>query len=307
MLTGALIVAAGMSSRMGDFKPMLELGSISIAQRTVANFRQVGVDRIVMITGYNAEILERHLSGNGITFLRNENYASSQMFDSAKIGLEYLKDKVDVILFTPVDIPLVSASTIESLIASSSGLAMPVCGGEIGHPIKIASSLAEGIIGFEGEGGLKAALDSCCAEREYIEVDDPGILHDADTPEDYSSLLKLHNSQLIRPEVQISLSKELPFFNEKMAMLLSLVEETSNVREACQRMQISYSSGWNIIKNLEQQLSSTLISRSQGGAHGSSSELTPAGKKLLESYLAYSAEIKKTANRLFDEYFKGAL
>ena len=45
MQTGALIVAAGKSSRMGDFKPMLQLGSISIAQRVINNFRQAGVTR----------------------------------------------------------------------------------------------------------------------------------------------------------------------------------------------------------------------------------------------------------------------
>ena len=48
MITAALITAAGMSSRMGDFKPMLNVGSISIAQRVIANFQQAGVDKIVM-------------------------------------------------------------------------------------------------------------------------------------------------------------------------------------------------------------------------------------------------------------------
>ena len=51
MQFGALIVAAGMSSRMGEFKPMLNIGSISIAQRIVATLRQSGVTRIVMVTG----------------------------------------------------------------------------------------------------------------------------------------------------------------------------------------------------------------------------------------------------------------
>ena len=62
MKTGALIVAAGMSSRMGDFKPMLNIGSISIAQRVVATFQQAGVDKIVMVTGYQAAMLEHHLA-----------------------------------------------------------------------------------------------------------------------------------------------------------------------------------------------------------------------------------------------------
>ena len=52
--TAALIVAAGMSSRMGDFKPMLSIGSITIAQRVVATFHQAGIRRIVMVTGFNA-------------------------------------------------------------------------------------------------------------------------------------------------------------------------------------------------------------------------------------------------------------
>ena len=46
MQTGALIVAAGKSSRMGDFKPMLQLGSISIAQRVINNFRQAGISKV---------------------------------------------------------------------------------------------------------------------------------------------------------------------------------------------------------------------------------------------------------------------
>ena len=106
MQTGALIVAAGKSSRMGDFKPMLQLGSISIAQRVINNFRQAGISKVVVVTGYHADVLECHLASNNVVFLRNENYANTHMFDSVRIGLEYLKDKVDTVLFTPVDVPL---------------------------------------------------------------------------------------------------------------------------------------------------------------------------------------------------------
>ena len=50
MQIGALIVAAGMSSRMGQFKPMLNIGSISVAQRVIATLSQSGVSKIVMVT-----------------------------------------------------------------------------------------------------------------------------------------------------------------------------------------------------------------------------------------------------------------
>lgn len=307
MQTAAIIVAAGMSSRMGDFKPMLNIGSISIAQRIVANFHQAGVDKIVMITGYNATTLERHLSGNGIIFLRNENYESTQMFDSAKIGLEYLKDKCDRILFTPVDIPLFTSATVRTLIDSGAELACPVCEGQQGHPILIASRLVDSILSDSGEGGLKGAMSRCGVEQMQIEVEDAGVLHDADTPEDYRTLLNMHNAQLVRPVLNVSLAKEMPFFDEKIAMLLSLVDETSSVRTACQRMQISYSTGWNIIRTMESQFSRTLIERSQGGAGGGQSRLTEDGRQLIEAFNRFSAALRQAANELFDSYFEGKL
>ena len=70
MQTAALIVAAGMTSRMGDFKPMQSIGSISIAQRVVATFQQAGIRKIVMVTGFNAVTLERHLAGSGSAVYR---------------------------------------------------------------------------------------------------------------------------------------------------------------------------------------------------------------------------------------------
>ena len=305
MTVGALITAAGMSSRMGDFKPMLNIGSISIAQRVIATFQQAGVDKIVMVTGYNATLLERHLAGNGVVFLRNEAYETTQMFDSVKIGLRYLQDKCDRVLFTPVDIPLFTAATVRALLESAAELACPVCEGESGHPTLIGCKLIERILSDSGEGGLRGALERCGEPMVQIPVSDKGILHDADTPEDYRALLAYHNEQLVRPMLSVSLAREKVFFDGRTAMLLSLVEETASVRTACQRMQMSYSSGWNVIRALESQLGRTLIQRSQGGAGGGKSRLTEDAKQLLAQYEAYSAALRGEAARLYDRYFEG--
>ena len=305
MKTGAVIVAAGMSSRMGDFKPMLNIGSISIAQRVIATLQQCGVDRIVVITGYQAAVLERHLANKGVVFLRNENYETTQMFDSAKIGLAYLKDKCDRILFTPVDIPLFTAATVNKLLRSGEILVCPECEGKIGHPILIYSSLVQQILEHDGEGGLKGAINKLDVPMVQLHVDDPGVLHDADTPADYESLLRYHNMQLVRPVVSMALAKEISFFDEKMLMLLQLVEETRSVRNACQRMQISYSTGWNMIHTLESQLSVPLIVRIQGGANGGQSILTKQGKQLISQYQGFLNELRDYADFLYNKYFSG--
>ena len=303
MQVGAVIVAAGMSSRMGDFKPMLNIGSISIAQRIVATFHQAGVTKIAVVTGYNAPLLERHLANSGLVFLRNEDYATTQMFDSAKIGLGYMKDKCERILFTPVDVPLFTAMTVTELIGSGADLCCPVCEGRTGHPLLIASSLVDAILAEEGEGGLQGAIARCGTEMKQIPVEDPGVLHDADTPADYKALLELHNEQLIRPEIWVSLAREKPFFDEKTAMLLALVDETNSMRSACLRMQISYSSGWNIVRALESQLHFPLLERSQGGASGGESRLTEKGRRLVDCYERFAARLRHEATELFDEFF----
>jgi len=300
---GAVIVAAGMSSRMGDFKPMLHIGSITIAQRIVATLHQAGVSRIAVVTGYNAPLLEKHLANSGLVFLRNEAYATTEMFDSAKIGLAYLQDKCGAILFTPVDIPLFTAETVKKLLDTGAALACPVCEGRTGHPLLLSSALVPILCADSGEGGLQGAISRCGEELVRVAVDDPGTLHDADTPEDYANLLAWHNRQLVRPEISVALCREKPFFDEKTAMLLSLVAETHSVRSACQRMQISYSGGWNIIRALESQLRFPLLERSQGGPSGGESRLTARGERLLTAYQGYTEALREQAKTLFGSYF----
>lgn len=303
MRTGAVIVAAGMSSRMGDFKPMLSIGRISIAERVIATLQQSGITDIVMVTGFNAAVLERHLANHGIVFLRNERYETTTMFDSACLGMAYIRDKCDRFLFTPVDIPLFTSATVRALMGSGADLAVPVCEGEPGHPTLISCSLIDGILADSGKDGLRGALERSGTPMVYVPVDDRGILHDADTPEDYQDLLRYHNAQLIRPVVDVSLVREKPFFDSRLAMLLRQVEETGSVRSACRRMQMSYSSCWNVIRTLESQLRRPLIERNQGGAGSRRSRLTADGKKLLALYESYSAAVRDDAGRLYEEYF----
>ena len=61
MRYGAVIAAAGMSTRMKQFKQLMKIGDMSIAERVIVNFRRAGVQDIVMVTGHNAEALEKAL------------------------------------------------------------------------------------------------------------------------------------------------------------------------------------------------------------------------------------------------------
>lgn len=195
-----ICVAAGLSSRMGAFKPLLPLGGQTIIRTLIERYRSCGIDQVILITGHNADLLEEHVRDLGILFRRNECYAESDMFRSVKLGIGACLDEDgapsddDRIFITPCDIPLVSTHTIDALLAASGDACVPTVNGKQGHPLCLSRRVLERIVAYEGDGGLRGALRSLSLEPVSVPVDDPGILVDADTPEDYAQLQQLFSA-----------------------------------------------------------------------------------------------------------------
>ena len=191
------------------------------------------------------------------------------------------------------------------MLSADHPLVTPVCEGKPGHPILLRSSLIDSILKDDGSSGLEGAVEHCGTPMYFLNVEDPGIIHDADTPEDYAELLHAHNQSLIRSEIHIQLAREKVFFDEQLYSLLTLIHETGSVRDACEHMHISYSTSWNLIRTLESQLHEPLISRSQGGVNGSHSELTPYGEEFLKRYARFSEETRNCSEKIFENCFRG--
>jgi len=187
--TGALILAAGMSSRMGAFKPLLKIGTHTFVRRVILTLQQAGASPVVLVTGNQAALLERHVSGTGVVCIRNELYASSQMLDSVVVGLRYLNGRCGQVLLTPADIPMFSAETAQKLMNCGKPAAAPSYKGRKGHPLLLSCELIPFIETYRGPGGLAGAIQASSQPVWLIEVDDEGILLDADTPDDYERLL----------------------------------------------------------------------------------------------------------------------
>ncbi len=188
MKTGALIVAAGMSTRMKQTKQMMKFGDDTMLERIIKCFYAAGILDIAVVLGYKAEEIQETLKDCPVTILYNKDYATTQMFDSVKIGLEYWKERCDRILFCPVDASAFSMKTLSELLMHEEEWVYPFCNGRIGHPILIGSSLVPPILKHTGGGGLKGALDSLGIDPVVMEVEDAGSVMDADTPEDYERM-----------------------------------------------------------------------------------------------------------------------
>ena len=192
MKTGAVITAAGMSSRMGVFKPLLKFGNYTAAEHVIRNFRAAGISDIVLVTGNSAEELENSLNHLSVVFLRNDMYETNQMFDSVKIGLNYLKNTCGRIFLTPVDVPLFTSETVKLLLNSKANVGIPVYKEETGHPIILGCDAVKSILSYSGGGGLRDAIEKLSIGIEYIETGDQGILFDMYTPADYRNIVKLY-------------------------------------------------------------------------------------------------------------------
>ena len=179
---------------MKEFKPLLEIGNIPAAERIIQTFRDAGIADIVVVTGNNAARLESSLNHLSLIFLLNREYKQTEMFDSVKIALEYMKDKYQRILFTPVDIPLFTTETVMMLVKNDAQVTIPVFNKKRGHPIALDGSVTAQILNYSGSGGLREAIENLSLEVDYIDVNDPGILYDMDTSDDYTKIVKMYNA-----------------------------------------------------------------------------------------------------------------
>jgi molybdate transport repressor ModE-like protein len=304
MRTGAVIVAAGLSSRMGDFKPLMQVGSMSIISRVIANFQQADIFPIVVVTGFRAAEIEKHVAKLGVICVRNPDYATTEMVESAKIGFSFIKGKCSRVFFTPGDIPMFNSDTVERLLQTKADVAKPVCQGHDGHPVLLKNSLMEKILKDPHNDGMKNAIARYAKKIDLIDVKDEGILLDADTKEEYNRLVEFHNRKLFRPVLDVSLMQEGLLFDKEAALLLQMVAFTGTVKGASEKMGISYSKAWKRIAALEKNLGFPLLERQPGGEAGGMSTLTEEGQRLLNCYGQYVGAIKKFANENFSKYFK---
>ena len=190
----ALVLAAGYSSRMGRFKPLLRLDDKIVIESAVDSFRNAGIARIAVVTGHEAVRLEPLLKYMGIPAVRNPDFADG-MYSSVRAGIKSLSEDVDACLLLPVDIPLVRPATVAAIVeryeSKRPSIVYPVFKGQRGHPPLIARSLFAEILAGNGDGGLRALLQRHDAEADEINVLDEGILLDMDAPEDYERLVRL--------------------------------------------------------------------------------------------------------------------
>lgn len=187
-----LIIAAGYSSRMHDFKPLLPFGKISALERVIRTYQAHGIEHIYVVTGHRQEEIIETLNGYKVRTVYNEAYDKG-MFSSIQKGLQAIDETMSAFYMQPVDIPLIKLQSLERLYEAyereGKGVIYPTFLGHKGHPPLIDMKYKAQILASDGEGGLKKVLEAFNNDALHVNVTEQSVLMDMDTQEDYINLI----------------------------------------------------------------------------------------------------------------------
>jgi molybdenum cofactor cytidylyltransferase len=186
----AIVLAAGASSRMGSCKALLSVGGRTLLARAVGAFVEVGVRDVVVVTGCREHEVAAAAALLGARSVPNPGHEAG-MFTSVQAGAAAVPAGRRFFVL-PVDVPLVRPETVGRLArageAVEAAVVLPEHGGLPGHPPLLGPELREEIFAARPAGGLRELLLSRPERVQRVPVDDPGVLHDADTPRDLAAL-----------------------------------------------------------------------------------------------------------------------
>ena len=190
-LTRGLILAAGLSSRMGEFKPLMPLRGKTLIENTVDSVLAGGAAAAVVVVGHRGEELSallRSRYGRRVETVWNPGYDRTDMLRSIQIGCGAMP-ACDGFFLLPGDMPAVRPETFRRLTAAwtpeSPRVIFPTLDGYRKHPPLIDFRLTPEILAWREEGGLRALWARHEAWIRTVPVDDVGVWMDLDTPEDY--------------------------------------------------------------------------------------------------------------------------
>lgn len=309
--TGAIILADPPSERVeiDIFKPMAHLAGTTVIKKAITTLRQAGISPIVVVTGYQSDVLEKHISHHGTICVYNRHYADNSRIASLKLGLARAKEECAQVLCLPVDAALFSADTAKRLAeaAGNADIVIPQWNGQNGFPILMRAEGIKRSLQASDEEDWLEALRGSGAEISWLLVEDKGAALRIRNREEYDAAVKyakeLRDANALKFNLKVFLAKEEDFFGPGVARFLLMVEEKGSMLAACQEMNMSYSKGWKMVKAVEDELGFPFLIRQTGGSSGGSSRLTEEGKEFIRRYQALQRDAYRTAEAFFSLYF----
>lgn len=195
-MVSAILLAAGMSTRMGEVnKLLLPIEGRAMVRRVAEQLTASEVGETRAVLGHEAAAVQAALSGLSLYFVTNPHFAQG-MTGSIQRGVESCDPDVQGYMICLADLPALSAEEYDLLLAAFDAqrmsdpacIVMPVFDGQRGNPVIFSASYRAAILAHTEPEGCRAIVQ---AHREHVllvKMATPHCLHDIDTPEAYRGL-----------------------------------------------------------------------------------------------------------------------
>ncbi|MEW6170373.1 MAG: nucleotidyltransferase family protein [Candidatus Omnitrophota bacterium] len=191
-MVSIILLAAGESKRFGSPKQLAKINSTTLIEYLISKLEKTKVDEIIVVLGAYKEKIEK-LIPSYIKIATNKDYQEGQT-SSLKIGLENISSDAKYFLVLPVDIPAISAETIDfvidKFINSKFLIGIPSYKNQKGHPPIYSIKLKNQILELKNNKPLYTINHQFIGQTLDIPVDDKNILFNINTPEDLEKIRK---------------------------------------------------------------------------------------------------------------------
>jgi molybdenum cofactor cytidylyltransferase len=190
VLVGAIVLAAGASTRMGTNKMLLEFEGEPLVRRAVRRVQAAGAACIVVVLGHEPERVRTALAGMPCDFATNPDYIGPTS-GSLHAGLRKLPDECEAVVVMLGDMVHVTSAMVRAVVSAAGqgdpALVVSRYGGVTAPPLLFRRSLFTELLMWTGEGCGKAVVRAHAHEAVYMDWPE-SALADVDTPQDYAAL-----------------------------------------------------------------------------------------------------------------------
>ena len=193
-----ILLAAGLSTRMGQPKQLLPFGRSTIVETVVDSMLAATFDAVTVVVGHCAEQIQKKLAERPVKIVFNPNYRAG-MLTSAQAGVRSLgfgtSAAPDAFAFMLVDQPLIATALIDKVInaytQTEKGITVPSYNYQRGHPVIFHKRYADAILTLGPESnGVRTLFKTHSHDIHYVLVNTDKILRDIDYREDYERALQ---------------------------------------------------------------------------------------------------------------------
>lgn len=303
MRTGVIILADRSPEQTdGQFMLMKQLGGTTVVKKLMTTLRHAEISAVTVVVGYQSDEMRRHIAHRGLTCVYNEQYETGNSLISLQLGLEQLCGQCDQVLCLPADVALFSLETVKQMLTEEgeADVWIPRWEGMEGYPILLRQSSWIPLLRASSAEELKLRM-------EYMDTTDRGtvlrIRNRTEYEEAQTYAKEMRDANELTFNIKLRLAKQENFFGPGVVQFLQQVEEKGSMLAACQAMNMSYSKGWKMIKNAEDEMGFQFLTSSTGGSKGGNSQLTPEGRDFVRRYQELEENVNKVAEAFFWMYF----